>query len=47
MLAICVESIVQKLQQQGIVLRFEKYGPDPIMNPGISQFYDDLFICGF
>nr|CRZ24575.1 Bm10117 [Brugia malayi] len=26
MLAICVESIVQKLQQQGIILRFEKYG---------------------
>ncbi|CAG9530756.1 unnamed protein product [Cercopithifilaria johnstoni] len=32
MLAICVESVVQKLQQQGIVLRFEKYGPDPILN---------------
>lgn len=35
MLAMCVESVVQKLQQQGIVLRFEKYGPDPILNPGI------------
>ncbi|KAL3990048.1 von Willebrand factor type A domain family protein [Acanthocheilonema viteae] len=33
MLSICVESVVQKLQQQGIVLRFEKYGPDPILNP--------------
>uniref|UniRef100_A0A915PHN2 Integrator complex subunit 6-like beta-barrel domain-containing protein n=1 Tax=Setaria digitata TaxID=48799 RepID=A0A915PHN2_9BILA len=33
MLAMCVESVVQKLQQQGIVLRFEKYGPDPLLNP--------------
>ncbi|OZC07979.1 hypothetical protein X798_04975 [Onchocerca flexuosa] len=32
MLAMCVESVVQKLQQQGIVLRFEKYGPDPMLN---------------
>ncbi|KAM3727772.1 Integrator complex subunit 6-A [Dirofilaria immitis] len=32
MLAMCVESVVQKLQQQGIVLRFEKYGPDPTLN---------------
>ncbi|KAK6113199.1 von Willebrand factor type A domain family protein [Brugia pahangi] len=32
MLAVCVESIVQKLQQQGIVLRFEKYGPDPTLS---------------
>ncbi|VDN40725.1 unnamed protein product [Gongylonema pulchrum] len=29
MLSSCIESIIQKLQQQGIVLHFEKIGPDP------------------
>ncbi|VDM95646.1 unnamed protein product [Thelazia callipaeda] len=34
MLSLCVESVVQKLQQQGTVLHFEKYGSDPQPNIG-------------
>lgn len=29
MLYYCIESLVQKLQQQGVVVKLEKYGSDP------------------
>lgn len=41
MLAMCVESIVQKIQQQGVLVFFEKHGPDPHSVNGIFL----LFSC--
>ncbi|VDD86963.1 unnamed protein product [Enterobius vermicularis] len=30
LLPLCIESIVQKIQQSGVLVRFEKVGPDPL-----------------
>lgn len=41
LLPLCIESIVQKIQQSGVLVRFEKVGPDPlpVVNGTILIFF--------